>query len=121
MRNLGLLLAQLLFSLITLVSGVVFVGIIFGNGVVSALLSVVYLFDTVLPFIWFADLTVERTIVDRYFAFGQLLWHILLVSFLYKYSLFPADATYLFVVGTSLLVLFGFRYTIQDSFLKQER
>lgn len=122
MKNLWLVICQILLSLVTLVCGVVFARTVFGNGIVTVVvISIIFLFDVVFPFIWFADLTEERTRVDHFFIFGQVLWHILLGSVLCKYGIFPTDAVDLSIAGVSLLALFGLRYTVQDSFLKQER
>ncbi len=121
MKNLWLVICQVLFSLITLVSGAVFVGLVFGNGLITAIFSIIFLLDLILPFLWFMRFVEERIGVDQYFTFGQVLWHILLVSVLYKYDFFPSDAVDFFVLAVSVFALLGFRYVTQDSFLKQER
>lgn len=122
MKNPLLFIMQVVFSLVTLVSGVVLAELALEVDAVAISFFAMFLVDALLPLAWYWGDLNSRVVVDRYFTFTQIIWHMLLSGVFVKYiMIFPQIASYAWLVIVATACLFVFRLIAQNSFLKQER
>lgn len=127
MKNPWLVLMQFLLSFGTMVTGIWFSYVLFGNDLPTLISCVIFLLGLYLPFLWFVSIVQKRELVDSIFVLEQTIWHIYLIAAFYKLSLFPNDPidptgiSDVFIFLVFVTVCFVLRKVTHNSFLKQER
>lgn len=122
MKNLWLVVCQLVLSLITLVVGVWLAQVVFADDLPALVVDLIYLLSFLSPFLWYMGVLDKREAVDSLFVLEQVLWHMILFVAAYnnKEIVFGGNGN-MFLALIVLVAFLGLRSTTQDSFLKQER